>query len=126
MSILATIADERVADVETTEDELKVRLMDGERFQRRSHGTRACSMQQISNEKTGRLLAPATVSTGKKSMKTSVQKDSSAERLHLLLKWRLNRNFCQRWTLLCKGNREVIARVPKCGKDWRKFCESVI
>jgi hypothetical protein len=29
MSILATIADERVADVETTEDELKVRLMDG-------------------------------------------------------------------------------------------------
>lgn len=29
MSTLATIADERVADVETTEDELKVRLMDG-------------------------------------------------------------------------------------------------
>lgn len=29
MSILATAADERVADVETTEDELKVRLMDG-------------------------------------------------------------------------------------------------
>jgi hypothetical protein len=29
MSILATIADERVANVETTEDELRVRLMDG-------------------------------------------------------------------------------------------------
>ena len=29
MSILATIADERVADVETTDDELRVRLMDG-------------------------------------------------------------------------------------------------
>jgi hypothetical protein len=29
MSTLATAADERVADVETTEDELKVRLMDG-------------------------------------------------------------------------------------------------
>ena len=29
MSILAISADERVADVETTEDELKVRLMDG-------------------------------------------------------------------------------------------------
>jgi hypothetical protein len=29
MSILATAADERVADVETNEDELKVRLMDG-------------------------------------------------------------------------------------------------
>ena len=29
MSILATIADERVAEVETTEDELRVRLMDG-------------------------------------------------------------------------------------------------
>lgn len=29
MSILAIAADERVADVETTEDELKVRLMDG-------------------------------------------------------------------------------------------------
>ena len=29
MSILATAADERVADVEITEDELKVRLMDG-------------------------------------------------------------------------------------------------
>jgi Protein of unknown function (DUF2442) len=29
MSILATAADERVADVETTEDELRVRLMDG-------------------------------------------------------------------------------------------------
>ena len=29
MSILAVAADERVADVETNEDELKVRLMDG-------------------------------------------------------------------------------------------------
>jgi hypothetical protein len=29
MSILATVADERVADIEITEDELKVRLMDG-------------------------------------------------------------------------------------------------
>ncbi len=29
MSILTTIADERVADVETTDDELRVRLMDG-------------------------------------------------------------------------------------------------
>ncbi|MGD9562844.1 MAG: DUF2442 domain-containing protein [Pyrinomonadaceae bacterium] len=29
MSILATIADERIADVETTDDELRVRLMDG-------------------------------------------------------------------------------------------------
>lgn len=29
MSILATIADERVADVETTNEELRVRLMDG-------------------------------------------------------------------------------------------------
>jgi hypothetical protein len=29
MSTLATAADERVADVETSEDELKVRLMDG-------------------------------------------------------------------------------------------------
>ena len=29
MNILATIADERVVGVETTEDELKVRLMDG-------------------------------------------------------------------------------------------------
>lgn len=29
MGILATVADERVVDVETTEDELKVRLMDG-------------------------------------------------------------------------------------------------
>ena len=29
MSILATVADERVAEVETTEDELRVRLMDG-------------------------------------------------------------------------------------------------
>ena len=29
MSTLATIADERVADVETTDDELRVRLMDG-------------------------------------------------------------------------------------------------
>jgi hypothetical protein len=29
MSILATIADERVAAVKTTEDELRVRLMDG-------------------------------------------------------------------------------------------------
>ncbi len=29
MSILATMADERVADVETTDDELRVRLMDG-------------------------------------------------------------------------------------------------
>lgn len=29
MSTLATIADERVANVETTDDELKVRLMDG-------------------------------------------------------------------------------------------------
>ena len=29
MSILAAVADERVADVETTEDELRVRLMDG-------------------------------------------------------------------------------------------------
>jgi hypothetical protein len=29
MSILATAADERVADVDTNEDELKVRLMDG-------------------------------------------------------------------------------------------------
>ena len=29
MSILVTAADERVADVETTDDELKVRLMDG-------------------------------------------------------------------------------------------------
>ena len=29
MSTLAILADERVADVETTEDELKVRLMDG-------------------------------------------------------------------------------------------------
>lgn len=29
MSILTTIADERVSDVETTDDELRVRLMDG-------------------------------------------------------------------------------------------------
>jgi hypothetical protein len=29
MNILATAADERVADVEITDDELKVRLMDG-------------------------------------------------------------------------------------------------
>lgn len=29
MSILATIADERLTDVETTNDELRVRLMDG-------------------------------------------------------------------------------------------------
>ena len=29
MSTLATIADERVADVEITDDELRVRLMDG-------------------------------------------------------------------------------------------------
>lgn len=29
MSIFTTIADERVADVETTDDELRVRLMDG-------------------------------------------------------------------------------------------------
>ena len=29
MAILTSAADERVADIETTEDELKVRLMDG-------------------------------------------------------------------------------------------------
>lgn len=32
MSILAVLADERVAEVETTEDELTVRLMDGRRI----------------------------------------------------------------------------------------------
>jgi hypothetical protein len=53
MSILAVAADERVAEVETTDDELIVRLWTVEKLAFRSSGIRGCSTQQPRKEKTG-------------------------------------------------------------------------
>ena len=87
MGILATAADERVADVSFDQDTLSVRLKDGRTISVPWHGIQNCSMQPPSNAAIGRLLAADTVSTGQTSTKTSAPRACCGERpLRLPLK----------------------------------------